>query len=189
MGKIPDGAVVTQWLARWRDGDLAAREQLFAIVHPELRRMAERLLRRERPDHTLEPGAIINELCLRLISGQPLSYTDRAHFFAVAAQTMRRVLIDHARARVAEKRGGALRRVPLSEANGWDAAVSCEQLIDLDAELAALAAADARAARVVELRFFGGLREEEVAEALGVSVATVKRDWKAARAWLAARLQ
>ncbi len=189
MGTIPDGAVVTQWLARWRDGDLAAREQLFAIVHPELRRMAERLLRRERPDHTLEPGAIINELCLRLIGGQPLSYTDRAHFFAVAAQTMRRVLIDHARARVAEKRGGALRRVPLSEANGWDAAVSCEQLIDLDAELAALAAADARAARVVELRFFGGLREEEVAEALGVSVVTVKRDWKAARAWLAARLQ
>ena len=189
MGTIPDAAAITQWLARWRDGDTDARDQLFAVVHPELRQIAVRLLRRERPDHTLEPGAVINELYLRLVAGQPLPYADRAHFFAVAAQTMRRVLVDYARARVAEKRGGALQRVPLSDAGGWDGAVSCEQLIDLDAELAALASADARAARVVELRFFGGLREEEIAEALGVSVITVKRDWKAARAWLAARLQ
>jgi RNA polymerase sigma-70 factor, ECF subfamily len=189
VGTIPDAAAITQWLALWRDGDLAARDQLFAVVHPELRQMALRLLRRERPDHTLEAGAVINELFLRLSGGQPLSYIDRAHFFAVAAQTMRRVLIDYARGRVTEKRGGALQRVTLSDAGGWDAAVSCEQLIDLDAELARLAAADPRAARVVELRFFGGLREEEVAEALGVSAITVKRDWKAARAWLAARLQ
>jgi RNA polymerase sigma-70 factor, ECF subfamily len=189
VGTIPDAAAITQWLARWRAGDVAARDQLFAVVHPELRHIAASLLRRERPDHTLEPGAVINELYLRLSSGQPLPYADRAHFFAVAAQTMRRVLVDYARARVAEKRGGVRHRVPLSEAGGWDSAVSCEQLIDLDAELAALSAADARAARVVELRFFGGLHEEEVAEALGVSVITVKRDWKAARAWLAARLQ
>ena len=189
VGTIPDAAVITQWLAGWRDGDLAARDQLFAVVHPELRQIAVRLLRRERPDHTLEPNAVINEVYLRLTGSQPLSYNDRAHFFAVAAQTMRRILVDYARGRVAEKRGAGLRRVPLSDAGEWDTAISCEQLIDLDTELAALAAVDARAARVVELRFFGGLLEAEIAEALGVSVITVKRDWKAARAWLAARLQ
>ena len=189
MGTIPDTATITQWLAAWRDGNFAARDHLFAVVHPELRQLAVRLLRRERPDHTLEPNAVINEVYLRLTGSQPLSYNDRAHFFAVAAQTMRRILVDYARARVAEKRGAGLRRVPLSDAGEWDAAISCEQLIDLDTELAGLAAADPRAARVVELRFFGGLVEEEVAEALGVSVITVKRDWKAARAWLAARLK
>jgi RNA polymerase sigma-70 factor, ECF subfamily len=189
MGRIPEMAEITQWLAKWRDGDTDARDQLFAVVHPELRQLAARLLRRERRDHTLEPNAVVNELYLRLIGSQPISYQDRAHFLAIAAQTMRRVLIDHARARVADKRGGALQRVPLSDADGWGAAVSCEQLIDLDTELAALASADPRAARVVELRFFGGLREEDVAEVLRVSVITVKRDWKAARAWLGARLQ
>jgi RNA polymerase sigma-70 factor (ECF subfamily) len=186
---IPDGAEITGWLARWRDGDAQAREQLFAVVHPELRQLAARLLRRERPDHTLEPNAVVNELYLRLIGSQPISYQDRAHFFAIAAQTMRRVLIDHARARVADKRGGPQQRVPLSDVDGWDATISSEQLVDLDTQLSALATADPRAARVVELRFFGGLREEDVAEVLKVSVITVKRDWKAARAWLAARLQ
>ena len=130
----------------------------------------------------------MNELYLRLIGSQPISYQDRAHFFAIAAQTMRRILIDHARARVAEKRGGEQRRVPLSDLEGWGAAASNEQLLDLDTLLSALASADPRAARVVELRFFGGLSEEEVAEALGVSVITVKRDWRAARAWLVGRL-
>ncbi|MEP6916195.1 MAG: sigma-70 family RNA polymerase sigma factor [Acidobacteriota bacterium] len=186
---MPDAAQITQWLAGWRDGDLHARDRLFAVVHPELRQVAVRLLRRERPDHTLEPNAIVNELYLRLTGGQPVSYQDRSHFFAIAAQTMRRVLVDHARARVAGKRGGALQRVPLSDAGGWGAAVSCEQLIDLDTELAALATSDPRAARVVELRFFGGLREDEIAEVLRVSAITVKRDWKAARAWLAVRLR
>lgn len=186
----PATASITHWLARWREGDVHARDHLFAVLHPELRQLAVRLLRRERPDHTLEPNAVVNELYLRLIGSQPISYQDRAHFFAIAAQTMRRVLIDHARARVASKRGGAQRRIPLSDVDGWDtSAVSCEQLLDLDTELAALASADPRAARVVELRFFGGLKEEDVAEVLKVSVITVKRDWKAARAWLAARLR
>jgi len=189
MGTVPDTAPITQWLGQWRAGDIGARDRLFAVVHPELRQVAARLLRRERPDHTLEPNAVVNELYLRLIGGHAVSYQDRAHFFALAAQTMRRVLVDHARARVADKRGAGVPHVPLSEADGWSAAVSCEQLIDLDSELAALATADPRAARVVELRFFGGLREEDVAEALGVSLITVKRDWKAARAWLATRLQ
>ena len=186
---IPDGAEITGWLARWRDGDAQARDRLFAVVHPELQQLAARLLRRERPDHTLEPNAVVNELYLRLIGSRPMSYQDRAHFFAIAAQTMRRVLIDHARARLADKRGGPQQRVPLSDVGGWGAAISVEQLVDLDTQLSALATADPRAARVVELRFFGGLREEDVAEVLKVSAITVKRDWKAARAWLAARLQ
>ena len=114
MATIPEAAEITRWLALWRDGDGQARDRLFAVIHPELRQMAVRLLRRERPDHTLEPNAVVSELYLRLTGGQAVSYQDRAHFFAIAAQTMRRVLIDHARARVADKRGGEQRRVPPS---------------------------------------------------------------------------
>lgn len=189
MAEIPSAAEITGWLARWRAGDDGARDRLFDVVHPHLRQLATRLLQRERRDHTLEPNAVVNELYLRLIGGQAVSYQDRAHFLAIAAQTMRRILIDHARARVADKRGGVQQRVPLSDLDGWGDPALSEPLIDLDAQLSALAEADPRAARVVELRFFGGLREEDVAEVLGVSVITVKRDWKAARAWLAARLQ
>jgi RNA polymerase sigma factor (TIGR02999 family) len=125
---------------------------------------------------------------LHRAASQPLSIQDRSHFFAIAAQTMRRLLIDHARARVAARRGGVQQRVPLSEVDRWMAATSAKELLDLHAQLTALAAADPRAARVVEVRFFDGLREEDVVEALGVSPITVKRDWKAARAWLEARL-
>lgn len=188
MAVIPDAAEITGWLTRWRTGDEDARDQLFAVVHPHLRQLATRLMRRERADHSLEPNAIVNELYLRLIGSQPITYQDRAHFFAISAQTMRRILIDYARAKVADKRGGAQRRVPLSDVAGGVVATAGEQLLDLDTLLSALATADPRAARVVELRFFGGLREEDVAEVLQVSVITVKRDWKAARAWLAARL-
>jgi RNA polymerase sigma-70 factor, ECF subfamily len=187
--KISAAADITARLARWRDGDGEARDQLFALVQPQLRQLAGRLLQRERRDHTLEPNAVVNELCLRLIGSEPLSYQDRAHFFAVAAQTMRRILIDHARARVAGKRGGRQQRVALSDLEGWGTLPPSDQLLDLDTLLSALEIADRRAARVVELRFFGGMQEAEIAEALGVSVITVKRDWKAARAWLAARLQ
>jgi RNA polymerase sigma factor (TIGR02999 family) len=183
-----DAAELTGWLSRWRTGDEHARDRLFEVVQPQLHELAARLLRWERPDHTLEPNAVVNELYLRLIGGQSVSYQDRAHFFALAAQMMRRILIDHARARLAEKRGGDQQRVPLSDVGGWGASVSSEHLIDLDTLLSALATSDPRAARVVELRFFGGLREEDVAEVLQVSVITVKRDWKAARAWLASRL-
>jgi RNA polymerase sigma factor (TIGR02999 family) len=184
-----DSSQITGWLADWRAGDEGARDQLFAVVHPQLRALATRLLQRERRDHTLEPNAVVNELYLRLTGGQPVSYQDRVHFFAIAAQTMRRILIDYARARVAGKRGGPQERVGLSAVDGVTPAASSEQLLDLDMLLSALATSDPRAARVVELRFFGGLREEDVAEVLQVSVITVKRDWKAARAWLAAHLQ
>jgi len=189
MAEIPRSAEITGWLSQWRDGDAAARDRLFATVQPHLAHLAARMLRRERRDHTLEPNAVVNELYMRLLGGAAPSFQDRAHFLAIAAQTMRRVLIDHARARRAGKRGGVQQRVPLSDLPDGGPAPFDAELIDLDVQLEALAAVDPRAARVVELRFFGGLREEDVAEVLQVSVITVKRDWKAARAWLAARLQ
>lgn len=189
MAAIPDAAEITGWLVRWREGDERARDRLFSVVHPYLRQLARRMLQRERRDHTLEPNAVVNEAYLRLIGHEPVSYQDRAHFLAIAAQTMRRILIDYARARIAEKRGGAPQRVPLSVVDAQGQATSSEELLDLETQLTALAAADPRAARVVELRFFGGLTEEDVAHALGVSVITVKRDWKAARSWLATRLR
>jgi RNA polymerase sigma factor (TIGR02999 family) len=186
--ETPPPEEITTWLAKWREGDAQARDRLFAVVHPQLRQIAARLLQRERRDHTLEPNAIVNELYVRLLGNQSLDFADRAHFFAVAAQTMRRILIDYARARVADKRGGEQSRVPLSEDLGAQAPLSSEALLDLNTFLAKLEEADPRAAQVVELRFFGGLREEDIAEVLQISVITVKRDWKAARAWLAARL-
>jgi RNA polymerase sigma factor (TIGR02999 family) len=185
MDDVPDPQHVTQWLAAWRRGDEHARDQLFAAAYPQLRRIAARFLQRERADHTLEPTALVNELALRLLGAAPIAYTDRAHFFALAAQMMRRILIDHARARVAEKRGGAQHRMNLSsiEEDLLPAAHN-EDVLLLDEALSRLEQADARAAKVVELRFFGGLHEQEVADVLGVSVITVKRDWKVARAWL-----
>jgi RNA polymerase sigma factor (TIGR02999 family) len=182
-------SAITGLLDDWRGGDDAARERLFAVVQPELRRMASGFLRGERQDHTLEPNALVNELCLRLLGGAQVTFNDRAHFFAIAAQTMRRILIDHARARVADKRGGVQERITLSAVDGWRPVAGMEDILALDEALEALERADPRAARVVELRFFGGLREEDVAEALGVSVITVKRDWKVARAWLIRRLR
>jgi RNA polymerase sigma factor (TIGR02999 family) len=189
MEPTPPPHQITRWLGDWREGHDSARDRLFAVVQPQLRQIAARFLHGERPDHTLEPNALVNELCLRLLGGKPLAFNDRAHFFAVAAQSMRHILIDHARARAADKRGGVQQRVTLSAVDGWQPVTDGEDMLALDEALAQLEKADPRAARVVELRFFGGLREEDVAEALGVSVITVKRDWKAARAWLIGRLR
>jgi RNA polymerase sigma factor (TIGR02999 family) len=188
MGVPPLSQQITRWLGDWRQGDERARDELFAVVQPQLQQIAARYLHRERADHTLEPNALVNELCLRLMGGQPIAFNDRAHFFAVAAQTMRRILIDHARSRIAEKRGGDQQRVNLSAVEGWNPVRRSEDILALDGLLSKLEKADPRAARVVELRFFGGLSEEEVAEVLGIATITVKRDWKAARAWLIARL-
>ena len=185
---VPPSQQITGWLVDWRQGDETARDQLFAVVQPQLCQIAARLLHSERNDHTLEPNALVNELCLRLLGSQPIAYQDRVHFFAIAAQTMRRILVDHARARVAAKRGGVQHRVTLSAVDGWNPVVHHEDVLALEQVLTRLEKADPRAARVVELRFFGGLLEEQVAEVLGVSVITVKRDWKVARAWLIARL-
>ena len=188
--QAPDPQHVTEWLAAWRTGDVDARNQLFAVVYPQLRQIAGRFLRQERADHTLDPTALVNELALRLLGSAPISYNDRSHFFALAAQMMRRILVDHARARVAGKRGGAQQRVRLSSvAEDLQAAPQSEDLLVLDDAMSRLERADPRAAKVVELRFFGGLHEQQVAEILGVSVITVKRDWKVARAWLIDQLQ
>jgi RNA polymerase sigma factor (TIGR02999 family) len=180
---------ITLLLAEWRAGDGDAPERLFAAVYPELQRIAARFLRNEADGHTLEPGALVNELYLRVANSMPMDMKDRSHFFAIAAQTMRRILIDHARAKAAGKRGGKQQRLSLSAVAGWNPVAGDEDLLMLDHALRQLEKADPRAAKVVEMRFFGGLQEEEVAEALGVATITVKRDWKAARAWLITRLR
>src|SRR5215831_3786693 len=165
---MTDSQQITAWLTLWRNGDEQARERLFDTVHIKLRRIAANLLQRERSNHTLEPSALVNELCVRLSGGQVVSYQDRAHFFAIAAQTMRRILIDYARAGVAEKRGGGHQRVSLSGVDGWTPVSRDEDLLALDQALSKLATVDPRAARVVELRFFVGLQEDEAALVLGV---------------------
>ena len=189
MEDAPEPHLVTQWLAAWQEGDDEARDQLFSVVYPQLRRVATRFLQQERADHTLEPTALVNEVALRLLGSGPVAYIDRAHFFALAARMMRRILIDHARTGAAAKRGGIQQRVNLSSIEGWLAGPESADVLVLDDALSRLEQEDPRAARVVELRFFGGLREQEVADILGVSTITVKRDWRVARAWLIDQLR
>ena len=170
-------------LARVRQGERSALEELVTLLYPELRRRAAQYLRRERRGHTLQPTALVNEAYLRLFRADELEWNDRAHFLAAMAQQMRRILVDYARGRNAHKRPGAQVRVEFQDV----ADVQHSQPIDLlaiDQALTHLAAADLRASRVVELRFFGGLMETETAEVLGISIATVKRDWLFAKAWL-----
>jgi RNA polymerase sigma factor (TIGR02999 family) len=173
---------VTQLLLAWRQGDRNALDRLIPLVYAELHRMAERYLRRERLGHTLQPTAIVNEAYLRLIGRQGADWQNRAHFFAVASQSMRRILVEHARRRDAKKRGGEGTRYLL------DTVVMTEprevDLIALDDALVKLAALNSEQGRVVELRFFGGLTEEETAEVLSVSATTVKRKWRAAKSFL-----
>ena len=180
---------ITQLLGEWQAGNVHARDRLFELVQPELRRMAEAAARRERPDHTLDAPALVNELYLRFSASRRLAVQDRVHFFAIASSTMRRILIDYARARVADKRGGGAKRVTLTVVEGWAPAQSMDDVLALEQALARLEQLEPRLAKVVELRFFGGLVESEVASALGVSTITVKRDWKVARAWLLSRLR
>jgi RNA polymerase sigma factor (TIGR02999 family) len=178
---------VTTLITNWRAGDEKARDELFELVYNELRRVARHCLRYERPGHTLQPTALVNELYLRLIASEPVMWQNRAHFFAIAAQTLRRLLVDSARARKAEKRGGGQVKISLTSANGWGESRD-EDLLSVDQALRRLADLEPRAARVVELRFFAGLSEAEAAEVLKVSDRTVKRDWKVARAWLMTHL-
>ena len=179
---------VTGWLADWGRGNAQAGERLAEAMYPELRKLAARFLERERAGHTLEPQGLIHELWLRLVGGDPVAFQNRAHFLALSAQTMRRILIDHARGKRRKKRGGPQQQVSLTAVDGWNPVAFDEDLLDLDQAMRDLARADARAARVVEMRFFGGLQENEVAAALGVSAITVKRDWRVARAWLMHRM-
>jgi RNA polymerase sigma factor (TIGR02999 family) len=183
----PDSSTLTHLLVEWRNGNEAAANQLFTVAYGELRRLAAWHLQKERPGNTLQPTALVNELYLKLFEGEPINWQNRAHFFAIAAQQLRRLLIDHARARQAEKREGGRVRLSLTQVNGL-AAPREDDLIELDEALVHLEQLDRRSARVIELRFFGGLTEKEAAEALGISVATVKRDWEFARAWLSTHL-
>jgi RNA polymerase sigma-70 factor, ECF subfamily len=180
---MPSSHEVTQLLMAWSEGDQAALEQLTPLIYIELHRLAEGYMQRERPGHLLQTTALVNEAYLRLIDWKNVCWQNRAHFFGVAAQMMRRILVDFARARHQAKRGGELRQVSFDEA----AAVTVEQtaeLIALDEALERLAAIDPRKSRIVELRFFGGLSEGETAEVLKVSPRTVRREWSLARAWL-----
>lgn len=174
---------VTRLLQAWGQGEDAALEELLPLVHQELRRLARRYMFGERPGHTLQTTALVNEAYLRLVNTRKVNWQNRTHFFAISAQLMRRILVDYARARGYQKRGGGFPKVTLDEAlmgpqeKGYD-------LVALDDALKALADLDPRKSKVVELRFFGGLSVEETAEVLKVSPDTVHRDWKLAKAWL-----
>lgn len=174
---------VTQLLVQVREGNRAATDHLLVSVYEELRRLAQGLLGAERPDHTLGATALVHEAYLRLVDQRAAGWDDRAHFFALAARAMRRILVDHARARGRQKRGGGLDARPL-DANLVSAYEQCVDLVALDDALERLAAIKGAAARVVELRYFGGLNIEETAAVLGVSDSTVEREWRYARAWL-----
>ena len=178
---------VTQLLDEWREGDGAALEKLIPLVQPELQRLAHRYMSRERPGHTLQTTALLNDAYLELSDKTHPQWQNRAHFFAVAAQLMRRIMVDHARRRQAQKRGGDAIRVTLDESVASPEARAVE-LLALDEALEKLAQFDARKSEVVELRYFGGLTMEEIAEVLKIHVNTVTRDWRAARAWLFATL-
>ena len=174
---------VTKLLRAWSQGDDAALDELYRIVYGELRRLAHRYMSRESAGHTLQTTALVNEAYLRLADAKDVSWQDRAHFFAVSANVMRRILIDEARARRAERRGGDNLTVALDEALGVERVEDLD-LIALDLALDALAKFNRRQSQVVELRYFGGLSVEETAEVLKVSADTVMRDWRFAKAWL-----
>jgi len=174
---------VTGLLLAWSQGDAAAMEKLIPVVYRELRHIAHRYMQRERSGHTLESGALVNEAYQRLIHTPNVRWQDRAHFFAVCASLMRRILVDHARAHGFQKRGGGMKPVSLDEALIVSEETSPD-LLAMDDALSALTAMDERMGRVVELRFFGGLTVSETAEALHISPETVMRDWKLAKAWL-----
>jgi len=176
-------AQITERLIAWNSGDAAAADDVMRAVYQELHRMADRYLRSERVGHTLQPTALVHEAYLRLVDQTQVSWQNRAHFFGVAAQMMRRILVDHARTKQRDKRGGHATRVPLEDAMELTVGKAAD-LVALDAALESLSLFDPRKGRVIELRFFGGLSVEETAEVLQVSPQTVMRDWKLAKAWL-----
>jgi RNA polymerase sigma factor (TIGR02999 family) len=176
---------ITLWLHEWGLGKEDAIEALMPIVYAELHRQASNYLRRERIGHTLQATALINEAYLKLIDQREVNWQNRAHFFGIAAQAMRRILVDHARTRHREKRGGDAEDLPLEAAEFVTSPGGTNvDLIALDEALTRLADLDERQSRIVELRFFSGMSVEETAEALGISQATVKNDWRTAKAWL-----
>ena len=182
MAELSPSNEVTELLINWSNGDKAAYDKLVPLVHDELHRLAHRYMSRERPGHTLQTTALVDEAYLRLVD-KKVQWQNRAHFFAIAAQVMRRILVDHARAHAYQKRGGGAQKLELNEAMVM-AQERAAELVALDEALVQLAEFDNRKALVVELRFFGGLTVDETAQVLGISSNTVDRDWSTARAWL-----
>ena len=188
MDQAPgQNGAVSRLLKAWGGGDLQARDELAPVVYRELQRRAGAYLRRERPGHTLQPTALVHEAFMRLMEQDRVAWQNRAHFFALAAQMMRRILIDHAREQQAAKRPGAGVRVTLDDRIGAVQPRECE-FIALDRALAELTRIDPRQGQIVELRYFGGLSEQDVGEVLSISRATVTREWQTARAWLYRRM-
>lgn len=183
----PDQKLVTELLVDWGKGNERALEQLMPLVMDQLKTQAKRYLERERPDHTLQATALVNEAYLRLVDQSKVRWQNRTHFFAVCSQIMRRILVDHARGRRALKRGGTGKKVSFDDLSGLLHEAQVD-IVALDDALEELAKIDARQARIVELRFFGGLSIEEAADVIGMSRATVNREWAMARAWLHAQL-
>jgi len=180
---------VTVFLKAWSGGDREAADRLMKLVYGELRKLAASYLRHQRSDHTLQPTALVHEAYLKLIDVSQIDWQDRAHFFAVAAQTMRHILVDHARAVLADKRGGGAQKITLDDAVSFSNEQQDIDLLALDEALQKLAEQDATQSRIIELRFFGGLTIEETAEVLKISPATIKREWAMARAWLFRRMK
>src|SRR5262245_10142661 len=187
MTSSPEAARITQLLIEWNNGRSGALEDLLPLVYRELRQLAAQRLRRERPDHTLQPTALVHEAYIRLVDQRRVHWKNRAHFYAAAAHIMRRILVDRARARKTDKRGGGWERVTLV-GDGTPGGSRDVDVLALDDALERLAAWDPQQERIVELRYFGGLTLEETAEVIGISTATVKREWAIARAWLRAQL-
>lgn len=175
---------ITQLLIQMTDGNTEAVNQILPMIYSELRKLASSYLRRERSNHTLQPTALVNEAYLKLIDQKKVKWQNRAHFFGIAAQVMRRILLDHARKHTAEKRGGAAEVLPIEEEILVVSQEKSAELIALDEALENLAKMDEQKAKIVELRYFGGLSIEETAEVMGVSVPTINRQWKMAKAWL-----
>jgi RNA polymerase sigma factor (TIGR02999 family) len=183
LGEPASPNAVTELLTRWNAGDLASRDALMPIVYDELRRIARKNLSRQRGDHTLQATALVHEAYLRLMNRKAVNWQGRMHFFALAAQMMRQILVDHARMRNASKRGGGVLTLLLDDAVGFAKGTNLD-LIELDNAMKRLAVLDARQCQIVELRFFGGLSIEEAARVVEVSPATAKREWATARVWL-----
>lgn len=181
-------APVTRLLRAWSEGDSAALDALLPLVEAELRRLARAYMARERREHTLQATALVNEAFVRLVDARGIQWQDRAHFMGIAARLMRRVLVDHARSRGYQKRGGGVHNVELDEAMAISPGFDCT-VLDLDRALLALSAVDERKSRVIEMRFFGGMSVEETAAVLHVSADTVKRDWRLAKLWLLRELE
>ncbi len=185
---VPDAVPITQLLRAWSDGDETALEALVPLIEADLRRLARTYMARERRDHTLQASALVNEAFVRLVDAQGIRWQDRAHFLAIAARLMRRVLVDHARARGFQKRGAGRATATLDEAVLISRTPDVD-VLDLDSALDALARVDERKARVIDMRFFAGMTVEETADALQISVDTVKRDWQFAKLWLLRHLE